>query len=429
MSCSFCGKSTREVGPLQTNGALLESRSQEMEFDLVADSRICLDCSKLATAVLEKRKRKTKARAGASISIPRPIDLMANLNDYIVGQQAAKKTLAVEIVNHYQRLVDNDMMVFGAEMGISKELQDVEIEKSNMLLIGPSGSGKTLLVKTIARELNVPVAFGDATTLTEAGYVGEDVENLILKLLHAADYNVEAAERGIVFIDEIDKLRSTSGNVSITRDVSGVGVQESLLKLIEGTVANVPPQGGRKHPEQQCIQVNTSNILFIGGGAFNGLEEIVKRRTNKKEFGFSGKLLQSQEFTMDQVLPEDLIQYGMIPELVGRLPVISTLSGLTVEDFELILTEPKNALIKQERKKCFYYGCDLQFTKCGIRAIAELAHKRNLGARGLRSVVASIVGDLYFSLTDADKGSCFVIDRNVVDGTRSLYATKIASAA
>ena len=398
--CSFCEKSGDETGPLVAGSGAVY---------------ICVACASASKSLIEDSlKKRTKPK---KLPVPSPKGLCEHLDKYVIGQALAKRRLSVEVSNHFQRLADKQgRRRQSGSLLDDPELDGVEIEKANVVVVGPTGVGKTLLAKSLAEKLNVPFAIGDATTLTEAGYVGEDVENLILKLLVAADFDIEAAQRGIVYIDEIDKLRSTGGNVSITRDVSGQGVQQSLLKLIEGTVANVPPRGGRKHPEQEYIPVDTTDILFVCGGAFVGVEEIVKKRLNRGGMGFGARLSSPPKEEYNEVIKEltheDLEQFGLIPELVGRLPVIATLEELDVESLKRVLVEPKNALLKQERKKLAYKGVELVFTDDAVHEIAVQADKKGTGARALRAVVADFMTDIHFDVKK--ESGKIVVDRDVV---------------
>ncbi|HEY2158331.1 MAG TPA: ATP-dependent Clp protease ATP-binding subunit ClpX [Isosphaeraceae bacterium] len=407
--CDYCGRPAGEAGPM-VEGKALEAVDNSRPI-----SHICASCAEACDTIFAQHERKNAKLE----KLPTPRELVAHLDDYIIGQDRVKKTLAVAVVNHYKR-------VMGGEIS-DESLKDVEVAKSNVLLIGPTGCGKTALAQTLARRLHVPFAIGDATTLTEAGYVGEDVENLILKLVMSADYDIPSAERGIIYIDEIDKIGKTNQNVSITRDVSGEGVQQALLKLLEGTTANVPPAGGRKHPEQQYLRVDTSDILFICGGTFVGLEEIVAKRLGRKMIGFRHDNDDSREGEVRrdelvaQVTPEDLERYGMIPELIGRLPVIASLNQLTEDDLARILTEPKDALAKQYRVLFHYDGAKLEFTDPAIREIAKRAKARGTGARALRSVMEGLMLDVMYDLPERAPGQTYVIDDRVVRGEASMF--------
>lgn len=396
VKCSFCGKTQENVKKIVAGPGVY----------------ICDECIGICKNIVEEdsfEEDEIKYTLGEDEELPNPAQIKNILDEYVIGQEEAKKTLSVAVYNHYKRINNEE------------EANDVEIQKSNVLLLGPTGCGKTLLAQTLAKILKVPFSIADATTLTEAGYVGEDVENILLKLIQSADYDIEAAERGIIYIDEIDKITRKSENPSITRDVSGEGVQQALLKIIEGTTASVPPQGGRKHPHQELLQINTGNILFICGGAFEGLDNIINERIGKKAIGFSAKIESKKEVDKykiyEELLPQDLLKFGLIPEFVGRLPIVTTLRELDKNALVKILTEPKNALMKQYKKLLEFDGVELEFTDDALLAIVEKAIERNTGARGLRSIIEEIMRDIMFDIPSNPKiEKCIITRETVVEG-------------
>lgn len=404
LKCSFCGKNQKQVRKLIAGPNIY----------------ICDECIELCNEILDEELAEVKDLS-SSTKLPTPREIFNHLEEYVIGQEQAKRALSVAVYNHYKRLKASDSTVTDAQTLLATEGEDVEIAKSNILLVGPTGSGKTYLAQTLAKKLDVPFAVADATSLTEAGYVGEDVENILLKLIQAADGDVEKAQRGIIYIDEIDKISRKADNPSITRDVSGEGVQQALLKILEGTEALVPPQGGRKHPQQDFLKINTTNVLFIVAGAFTGLEEIVGGRVGQKGIGFGApiQVANTDEDLMLKVMPEDLLKFGLIPEFIGRLPILASLGKLREKELVRILTEPKNALMKQYKRMFALDGVDLVFDGAALEAVAQLAITRDTGARGLRSILEDLLQPIMFEIPSRTDISAVVIDAEVVAGNKT----------